>query len=318
MKESIVNQLGLVSSGIATFVRSEYCPDLDKLDAEYAVIGFPCELTNACRTGSKESTVTIRNASRLYICSEPCFDIETKTNYFGPEHKIVDCGDFDIYPGDVPKTVAGIERVVRQIAAKGSIPIAFGGDDMLPIPIVNALSMLGDLCVIQIDAHLDWCDERGGQRIGQSSNSRRIREMAHVKDQVQIGTRGPGSTSQQSYLDACAAGDIIITARQFHRDGVVKVLQQIPDSKHYYLAFDIDALDPSIAPGTTAPAPGGLLYDEWIDLIEGICKKGKIVGMNVCEVCPTFDCADLTSLIAARVILDMIMFNSNCSHDNRI
>jgi agmatinase len=124
---------------------------------------------------------------------------------------------------------------------------------------------------------------------------------------AQIGLRGVGSARQQEVDDARAYGrSVLIRAEEVHESGVPVILDRIPASNRYYITVDADGLDPAIAPGVANPAFGGLTYYQASNLLRGVAKKGRVVGMDFVEVVPSADVQNLTSLLAARLILNLI------------
>jgi len=162
------------------------------------------------------------------------------------------------------------------------------------------------MCIVQIDAHIDWRDELGGIREGLSSTMRRASEMPWVKGMVQIGIRGFGSARKLEFDDARKYGSVLVGAEELHRLGVEDVLSRVPPSDRYYITMDADGLDPTIAPGVATPAFGGMTYDEATNLLRGIAAKGRIVGFDFVEVMPSADVHDMTSRLAAQLILTLI------------
>jgi agmatinase len=159
---------------------------------------------------------------------------------------------------------------------------------------------------VQIDAHLDYRDERQGFRDGFSSQMRRAAEMSWIHSLMQIGLRGVGSGRLQEYEAARKRGSVMVRAQDLHRLGVPAVLKRLPASPRYYITIDADGLDPSIAPGVYYPSPGGVDYFEMTDLVKGIAGRGAIAGIDFCEVIPALDIRDLTSIFASRLILNFI------------
>ncbi|CAA9575905.1 MAG: Agmatinase [uncultured Thermomicrobiales bacterium] len=184
--------------------------------------------------------------------------------------------------------------------------MVLGGDDSIPIPVLRAYRDVGPLCVVQIDAHIDFRDEVNGVTEGLSSTMRRASEMPWVSGIAQVGLRGIGSAREREFADARAFGAVHITAAEIHRDGIAPALARIPDADRYFITLDIDGLDPAIAPGVIAPAFGGLSYFQAFDLIRGVAARGRIVGFDVVEVVPELDVRNLTSLLAARLVMVMI------------
>jgi len=139
-----------------------------------------------------------------------------------------------------------------------------------------------------------------------SSQMRRASELPFVQGMAQLGIRGVGSARRQEVDDARAYGSVLIGAAELHRDGVEAALSKIPAADNYYITFDTDGMDPAIAPGVGYPAFGGLTYYQAFDLIRGVAAKGKIVGFDIVEIAPSHDFRDMTSLLAARLILNVI------------
>ncbi|MBW2705157.1 MAG: arginase family protein [Deltaproteobacteria bacterium] len=200
-----------------------------------------------------------------------------------------------------------ITRAVRDLLTRGTVPVVIGGDHGTTIPVLRAYETIEDLCVVQIDAHLDWVDERDGVSEGFSSPMRRASEMPYVSSVVQIGLRGQGSARQKEADDAAACSKcLLIKAEDLHEQGVTEVLKRIPNVRHYYFTVDADGFDPSIAPGVAYPTPGGVTYYQLFNLMRGLAGKGVLMGMDFVEVVPENDVANMTSMFAARQILNFM------------
>jgi agmatinase len=224
----------------------------------------------------------------------------------GDQVRIVDMGDADIVHTDQAKSHANIEYAVRKILAARALPVVVGGDHSINIPCITAFSDEEPVHVVQIDAHLDFVDERHGVRNGHGSPMRRAADHDHVSGITQIGIRNVSSTAREGYATAREMGSDILSVRQFRKLGVDAVLERIPPGKRYYLTIDIDGFDPSIAPGTGTPSHGGFLYYEGLELIAGLAKRGKIVGLDLVEVAPDYDHSGSTSILAAQLLLNAI------------
>ena len=174
------------------------------------------------------------------------------------------------------------------------------------IPCINAFSDSNPFHLIQIDAHLDFVDERHGVKYGHGNPMRRAAEKSYVSGLTQIGIRNVSSTAKEGYEDAKKMGSNIISVRQFRELGVSKIINQIPNNIPYYVTIDIDAFDPSIASGTGTPSHGGFLYYEILELIDLIAQKGKIIGMDLVEVAPDYDITTSTTTLAAQLLLNSI------------
>ena len=299
-----------VPSGRPTFLDVPRCADLDALDAHVAVIGVPFSVPYNLHYSSLASMApqAIRQQSLRYV---PAY-LERYDYDFGGELlagrsvKIVDCGDVAIVPGGWEENSRNTTAAIRAILDRAAVPLVLGGEHSIPIPVMRAYEGRGPFCVVQIDAHIDWRDEVNGVREGLSSPMRRASEMPWVSGMAQIGIRGFGSARKQEFDDAWKYGTVIVGAEELHRVGVEDVLRRVPAAERYYITFDADGLDPSIAPGVMAPAPGGVTYFEATNLLKGVAAKGKIVGFDFVEVIPALDLGNLTSRLAVRLILNFI------------
>lgn len=278
---------------------------LDDLEADVAILGIPHGtpyprpgLTAGC--AEAPSAIRRRAARLARFADHHDFDVDGPMLPAGL--RIVDCGDVPGSDGDPAGNREGAEHAVRAVLDAGALPILLGGDDSTPIPALAAFGQRGPLTVLQVDAHLDFRDEVQGERLGYSSPMRRASEMSHVAGIVQVGLRGAGSARSSDVADARAAGNLIVTARELRERGVVWLLDQLPPQRTF-ISLDLDGLDPSVAPGVSALAPGGLSYAEAWDLVSGVAGRGLLAGMIVTELLPERDANELTALVATRLIV---------------
>ena len=273
-----------------------------------AVLGVPYDMGIQYRSGTNQGPECIRAGSKLtaFTNDDGVYDPDRDEMFLDSRWRIVDCGDADIVHGDLEQSFRNIEESVRKIVARGAIPVVMGGDHSITIPVVRALDSLGPVCVVQIDAHLDWCDERAGQKLGQGSPMRRLSEMKHVDGMAQVGIRGLGSSMKSDFEAARAYGSVIISARDVKKKGIDYALSQIPPAERYYITYDIDGTDPALVTGTGTPSAGGLDYYEINDLLYGITKKGEVVGFDLVEVAPQYDPSGYTGIFAARMMIEFM------------
>lgn len=201
---------------------------------------------------------------------------------------------------------ARIEAKTREIMAMRAVPIMLGGADSVPIPFLAGFSGHGPVWILQIDAHIDWRDERDGERYGYSNPMRRASEMAHVAGMVQVGLRSVGSARLAEIEAARRYGSRFVTAREVHAEGVQAALRHIPEGSRVVVTLDCDGLDPSVMPGVAARTPGGLTYTQVIDLISGLGKRAEIAGFDLVELYPPADIDGLSALTAARLLINAI------------
>ena len=125
---------------------------------------------------------------------------------------------------------------------------------------------------------------------------------------TQLGIRNVSSTAKEGYADARAMGSTILSVRQVRKAGVQGALASIPSGSRVYVTIDIDAFCPSIAPGTGTPSHGGFLYYEVLEMLQGLSKRGHIVGMDLVEVAPAYDPTGCTAILAAQILMNAIGF----------
>ena len=281
--------------------------DLKDLTADVVVLGVPCA-TPYASTGmyAAGAPKALRDAvGRESSASHMDFDLGGPVLGDGSK-RFVDCGDLPCSELDHAANRAAISEATRAILDAGAVPVILGGDDSVPIPFYEGFSGRGPLTILQIDAHIDWRDDVGGERLGLSSNMRRASEMAHIERIVQIGARSVGSARPSDFEDACAWGVQFMTARDLMRDGVDAALALVPDDAHLLINFDVDALDPSVMPAVIGPAPGGLSYWQVVELIAGASRKARIAGFSIVEFCSDRDPNGHAALTAARVVCNVV------------
>ncbi|RLL64950.1 agmatinase [Paenirhodobacter hankyongi] len=299
-------RLNLPFVGISTFAKSPYEPDWSRIDADVAVMGAPFDCGTQWRAGTRFGPRGIREASTLFAFGHAgAYDFDDDTTYLDGV-RIVDIGDADIIHTDTAASHANIEAGVRAILRAGALPVVLGGDHSINIPCINAFSDEAPVHVVQIDAHLDFVDERHGVRVGHGNPMRRAAEKPWVEGMTQIGIRNVSSTAKEGYEAAQAMGSDILSVRMVRRLGIEAVLERIPAGRRYYLTLDIDGFDPSIAPGTGTPSHGGFQYYEVLDIVAGLARRGTIVGIDLVEVAPDYDHTGTTAILAAQILLNTL------------
>ena len=301
-------RLNLPFVGLCSFGKNPYQPDWSAIDADFAVLGAPFDFGTQFRAGARFGPRGIREASTLFSFGHAgAYDHEDDVTYLAADKvRIVDIGDADIVHTDTIKSHANIETGVRAILEAGATPIVLGGDHSVNIPCINAFSDEKPFHLVQIDAHLDFVDERHGVKYGHGNPMRRAAEKSYVTGLSQIGIRNVSSTAKDGYDDARRMGSDIQSVRQFRALGVAGILDRIPADRRYYVTIDIDGFDPSIAPGTGTPSHGGFLYYEVLELLDGLTKRGKVIGVDLVEVAPDYDQSGSTTTLAAQLLLNFI------------
>ena len=289
--------------GIRTFLSAPYQPDFEKLDADFAVLGVPFDEGTWGQPGERYGPRDLRENSQEYA-----HDLTEGFYYIDGDRTLlkgkrwVDVGDVIVYPTVPAETDQKITDAVKAILRKKSFPIILGGDHSITFPVIRAYDV--PLTVVHIDAHLDtWNGAKGN--LDHASWVLRVAKLPSVKKIVQLGMRGIANDPEAAG-NAKALGTKIVTGEEIHRRGVSAAIEAIPQSENIYVTFDVDSMDPTIAPGTGTLEPGGLTFPEIDELMLGIPKKGKLVGVDIVEVNPYRDPSGRTAQTAIRLLVDLL------------
>ncbi|MFK7764079.1 MAG: agmatinase [Roseobacter sp.] len=306
-------RLDLPFVGISTFAKRPYIADWNSISADVAVLGAPFDGGTQWRAGARFGPRGVREASTLFSFGHAgAYDHEDDATYLPADVQIVDMGDADIVHTDTEKSHANIETGVRSILRAGALPVVIGGDHSVNIPCIRAYNgpeYTGSAFhVLQIDAHLDFVDERHGVRHGHGNPMRRAAEQSYVRGLTQVGIRNVSSTAKEGYQAARDMGSRILSVRQARAMTRDQLAQTVPAGEPLYITIDIDAFCPSIAPGTGTPSHGGFLYYEVLELLQDVAARNPIIGVDLVEVAPDYDPTGGTSILAAQVLLNLLGF----------
>jgi agmatinase len=301
-------RLNLPFVGHCTFGKSPPILDWDHIDADVAVLGAPFDFGTQYRAGARFGPRSIREASTLYSFGhDGAYDHEDDVVYMPTgQVRMVDIGDADIIHTDTEQSHANIELGVRKILAAGALPVVLGGDHSVNDPCIRAFDREPPIHIVQFDAHMDYVDVRHNVRHGHGNPMKRAAEQSHVTGISHLGIRNVSSTAREGYEDARRTKSTILSVRQVRAMGNDAVLETIPAGARYYITIDIDGFDPSIASGTGTPSHGGFLYYEVMEILQGLTKRGNVVGIDLCEVAPDYDQSGSTSFLAAQVLLNLL------------
>lgn len=302
-------RLDLPFVGISTFGKRPYVGDWTQIDADIAVLGAPFDFGTQYRAGARFGPRAVREASTLFSFGHAgAYDHEDDCTYLGGEVRMVDIGDADIVHTDTATSHANIKAGVKAILDAGALPVVIGGDHSVNIPCIDAFEGRGDIHILQIDAHLDFVDERHGVRNGHGNPMRRAAEKPYVTGLTQVGIRNVSSTAKEGYDAARAMGSDILSVRQMRALGSQGVIDRIPKGARVYVTIDIDGFCPSIAPGTGTPSHGGFLYYEVLEMLQALTRRHEVVGVDLVEVAPDYDHSGSTAILAAQVLLNFLGF----------
>jgi agmatinase len=299
------------SAGSCSFCRAMMVDKLDSMprDARIAFLGIPFDGGTIYRPGSRFGPRSIREASIVYGSSPEGFggfyDVEVGRVLL-TKALMVDVGDARIIPTRSDLSYESITATVGDLIDRGLFVVSAGGDHSVSFPIIRAHAGRGQINVVQFDTHLDFTDEVAGARYTQGSPMRRASDLEGVDKIVQIGIRGL-LNSPLSHMSAMAAGNTVVTTQELRKIGAEQTIRMVPPGD-CYVTIDIDLLDPSIAPGTGTPEPGGLSYNEIKTLLAALAGRQDVTirGFDLVEVNPLLDHNGTTALLASRIILDFL------------
>ncbi len=292
------------AASVETFMGIPRCRDLSRLSAKMALIGADgCTPYPSVGFYCVGSPAAIRAAGAAYAANLAHMNFDLGGPVFPGGVSAVDAGDLPQDIGDPAGNRSRIFGAVSQILDRGGVPMLIGGDDSLPIPMLEAYGARGrGYTILQIDAHIDWRDEVQGERQGLSSTMRRASEMEHIEAIIQVGQRGIGSARVQDVADAEAWGVGFVPAGEVVRYGTSRALDLIANGADVIVCLDLDALDPSVMPAVIGRVAGGLGYWQVMELIGGVAERAHIAGVAVTEFMPDRDIDGMGAMVAAQVL----------------
>ncbi len=272
------------------------------LNSEFCIAGIPFDIGTTNRPGARFGPSAIRQASRMLTDGHhPHWRINPATL------SLADIGDFSIALGDISSTI----RLIEQQASQVDHLLALGGDHGVTLPLLEvATKRQGTpLALIHFDAHVDTWPENFGQHYAHGSVFYHAinAELVDPQRMIQIGVRSPVDKKIRDWT--LEKGVTIIDAQTVHEMGPAAIAQRVVEiigKTPTYLSFDIDCLDPAFAPGTGTPEVGGLATWQMQGIIRRLVDL-RFVGMDVVEVSPPYDHAEITALAAATVVWEYLV-----------
>lgn len=290
-------------AGIKTFMRLPHVKTLE--DVDFAIVGIPFDTGCCYKNGARFGPGAIREASTLMRNYSMNLDVNIFDYLSG-----IDYGDIDITPGYILESYKQIEDGMKPFMDADVIPIALGGDHSITLAELRAVAKkYGPVALVHFDSHLDTWDQYWGQKYAHGTPFRRACEegLIDTEHSIQVGIRGSqyGPEDVQGSIDL---GFEVLTANELHKIGMeegVKRIQKRVGNAKTFLTFDIDFVDPSMAPGTGTIEVGGFTGFETMTLVQGL-KDINIVAMDLVEVLPTIDPAGLTAYMASNILHEVI------------
>jgi guanidinobutyrase len=289
--------------GHTTFMRLPPDPDPSELDV--AVVGVPFDIGTSNRPGARFGPRSIRAESVLL---RP-YNMATRAAPFD-SLRIGDVGDVATNPYNLADSVERIGAYYADLLAHDVVPVSIGGDHTVVLPILRAVAAKhGPVGLVHIDAHTDINDTMFGERIAHGTPFRRAVEEGLLAGErvVQIGVRGTGYAADDFDWSRQQGFRVVQVEECWHRS-LEPLMAEVRDQLGQgpvYVSFDIDGLDPSVAPGTGTPEIGGLTGIQALEIIRG-CRGLDVVGCDLVEVAPAYDTSGNTSLLAANLLYEML------------
>jgi guanidinobutyrase len=289
--------------GPATMMRLPARDTAEGLDV--AFYGVPFDIGTSNRTGARFGPRAIRAESSLL---RP-YHMATRAAPFD-SLAIADVGDVALNTFNAPACVPIIRDFVAGVLAAGAVPLGMGGDHTVTYPILQAIAAAhGPVGIVHVDAHADVNDTMFGERVTHGSWLRRAIEedLVDTARVVQIGLRGTGYAADDFDWVTSLGGRVVPAEECWHRSLaplMAEVRAQLGDAP-VYLTFDVDGLDPSVAPGTGTPEVGGLTSVQGLEVIRG-CRGLNLVGADVVEVAPVYDTSGNTALLGANLLFEQL------------
>jgi agmatinase len=300
--------------GVPSFQKLPWVTDADELRRrrpDVAIVGAPFDDAVSHRPGARFGPRAIRQASyhsgainSLQLGVEPYDWLD-----------VVDAGDAPVTPMDVERGHGVIERKVAEVAASGAVPIVLGGDHSITFPSATSVAAHVSprrLGIVHFDAHADAANSTWGNLRSHGTPMRRLIESGAVagRNFVQVGLRGywPGPDTLSWMAEHGMRWHLMTEIEERGAEAVVaEAIEQALDGPELiYLSVDIDVIDPGMAPGTGTPEPGGLLTRELLRAVRQIVSRVELAAMDVVEVAPPFDHAEVTAAAAHRCVLEAI------------
>lgn len=306
------SRLDLPFAGLVTFLRAPACSDLSTLDADIAVLGVPSDEGTGWLPGARLGPRRLREMSMRFAggADQPhpgFWEIDEDRRYLDyelAEGRIVDCGDVDVIYTRLDTTWANTTAAVRTVLDRGALPVILGGDHGITAPVIHAYSE--PLTVVHFDAHVDYQPFVHGVRHSHGNPMRVVNALPHVDKIIQVGVRS-FRTHQDDVTDSRADGNHVLTVRNVRTNGANAVLDLLDPGRPVYISIDIDVLDLPLVPGTSAPEPSGLTYDELRDLLVAVAQNNEVIGLDLVEVNPMIDHTNqATSFLGVQLIVELL------------
>jgi agmatinase len=288
------------------------------------ILGAPFDGGTSHRPGTRFGPQAIRTTDYLgHDGSRPSLALRTDGLV---DLKVYDAGDVEMFSGDAAKSLADLRAAVATVSGAGAIPLILGGDHAIAFADASGVADVhgaGRVSMIHFDAHADTGDIEFGSLWGHGAPMRRLIESGALRGDrfLQVGLRGywPGPETLKWMADQnMRSYEMTEIVTRGLTDCLTEAFGIATDEcDGVFLSVDIDVCDPGHAPGTGTPEPGGLSARELLDSVRRICLELPVVGVDVVEVSPPYDHADITAALANRVVLEALSAIARKRRDER-
>jgi agmatinase len=289
------------------------CPaaELATFKGDAVVVGVPYDLGHGSNPGTRLGPQAIRDASPRFLSTGGLYDCDSDESVLAAV-QLVDIGDVVAPPAQIESTLDRITAVTRTIVDRGAMPVILGGDHSITFPVVRGYDKSARrLRIIHLDAHHDFAEatepSSGRPSYRHGNHLRHAIDLPWVTGITMIGLRGiVGQRAARAIHEARKRGVQIVSASRALQMGAEKLVASIPASDADYVTIDIDVIDPSLAPGTGTPVPGGFTYYELRKLLSVIAASRRVIGFDLTEVSPPNDFASTTSRLASSLVIEFL------------
>ncbi|HEX3823280.1 MAG TPA: agmatinase [Mycobacteriales bacterium] len=281
--------------------------------ADVIILGAPFDSGTSYRSGARFGPMAIRSTDYLpHDGSRPSLALGVDPLR---DLRVLDAGDIVMPPTETEQSLNRLEDAVHAVCAAGAIPVILGGDHTIAWPDIAGCARhfgAGRVSVIHFDAHADTGEEQWGSLYGHGTPMRRLIESGSARGDrfIQVGLRGYWpepptlvwmAEQRMRWFEMTEVVARGLDACLDDAEGMA-----LDDCDGVFLSIDVDVVDPGMAPGTGTPEPGGLTSRQLLDAVRRLAQRLPIVGIDVVEVAPAYDTADVTAMLANRVVLEAL------------
>jgi agmatinase len=316
---------GAFASPVSCFFGVDAATAADLRPGQLAFVGIPSDATHTSRIGTRFGPRALRHETSLLMdelrhdAADGLIDLATGADCMpAAADAMVDCGDAEIHPLEVERTIKSIAAMTRAAVEAGALPVSIGGDHFNSYPaclgVSQALSVKepeARFGYIQIDGHLDFCDQLAAWgRFNHATNARRCSELPNIRRENMVWIGIAGWVDGNDVAEIEGFGGLIFSAEDVHRIGAREVARQavahaLHNCDRLYLTIDVDALDSGFLPGTGSIVHSEITCRQYLDLL-AVFAEAPLCGIDMVEVSPPLDPSGRSEAIAAHLLFEVL------------